>query len=670
MVRARESQQSETARKRAVVVPGLRTVGPSQPLDVRAVLALQRSAGNAALARQLAPAAEERSRTAPVLYALDGAGRTYMSVAVPGHRAAEVAAYLYDTADAIERLRAANPGIGDFLPAGTRLHEGAGDVSHAAWRDFNDARRGGMLLMGEEPAAAGAGGTYRFSAAGRDFVLTEGQYQGMLRGSAKWLARKASFIVGRAHNGLEALAEHKGTNRFVRGLSDWMGGADLPDGERFRAARDLAQHIVDESKEPTAESVGRGVRLLELSASTLDAAEEEWRNYIEETVSGAEEMSHRLSIVRDTSFAVAAGLAGAAVAPAAFAAASAAGAGTATAAGTAIAAGAVTGSAAGGTLEFTGATAGEGVATAVTQGAEFDMGYVERRTEEGLVKGAIGGGLGAAGQLASPHVTAALTERLVGRGLPASLAQRLVVHGTSGALVGAPSGALGAALESAGALARGDISLREFAGRVWGGFLGGGAVGGVVGTLAGLRSPGKLPSDGEPVGDDDWTAINEELGLTSQTPRTNWTLPGTWKQVKPEAYRLIFGSQTLPSINRPGQVQMTLGHVVEKSTGGANALDNLMPQLNEVNVRLSGIYARKPFRLPASSGEASVVMSLNGKPIAGSLREAFESGVFDLAEQRAISNYLTSLVIAENPEFERRLAELVRQIPGLAEQLE
>ena len=618
-------------------------VSPCPPLDAAAVLALQRTAGNQAIGRWLARQPVAQS---PVLYALDAAGKTYMSVAVPGHTAADVAAYLYETPDGLERLHAANPGIGEFLPAGTRLHEGQGKVSHAAWKDFNDARRGGTLMRGEGAAQSGGGNQYRFTAGGREFVLTEGQYQGMLRGAAAWMAKKASFLVGRADNGLEGLKQHAGTNAAVRGLSDWMGHTESPDGQKYRVSRQLAQRIIDESNDPTAETVRHGVRWLEIAAQTLDVAEEEWREYIGATIAGAAEMSHRLSLVRDTAFGIAAGLAGAAAVPFAVAAAA--------------SAGGVASGAAGATLEAAGAAAGEGLSTLAGPGAEFDLDYVKARAAKGGKSGAVSGALGAAGQFAMPKVTGALAERLVARGVPPTIAQRLMVQGASGAIVGAPSGAVSAALENAGALARGEISLDEYQARVAGGLVSGGATGGVLGMLGGLRSK-------KPVADDDWSALNEGLGLTPPTPRNDWTLPGTWKQAKPEAYRLIFGTKTLPDINRPGQIKMTLGHIVEKSTGGAHALDNLMPQLNAVNVKLSGIYGAKTFRLPQS---AEVVTSLNGKQITGSLREAFASGVFDLEEQRAISNYLTSLVIAENPAFEQELADLVRRIPALAQHLD
>jgi hypothetical protein len=169
--------------------------------------------------------------------------------------------------------------------------------------------------------------------------------------------------------------------------------------------------------------------------------------------------------------------------------------------------------------------------------------------------------------------------------------------------------------------------------------------------------------------DDVFSGLGKEMGSTPAKVGKNWVIPGNWRKAKPEAFRLIFGSATLPDINRTGDVKLTLGHIIEKSTGGANAFNNLIPQLNAVNVKLSGIYARKPFRLKLPSGEEVVIKELNDKPIKGSLREAFQSGQFDMEEQRAISDYLLHQVVGENPEFEKQLAELIKQIPNLAQLL-
>jgi hypothetical protein len=168
-------------------------------------------------------------------------------------------------------------------------------------------------------------------------------------------------------------------------------------------------------------------------------------------------------------------------------------------------------------------------------------------------------------------------------------------------------------------------------------------------------------------GNEIWDELAKELGTTPATTTPTWTLPGAWRSAKAEAYKLIFGRSTLPDINRPGRIQMTLGHIVEKATGGTHSLDNLMPQLNKVNVRLSGIYGRKPFALQLPDGTWKPIGTINGKAITGSLREAFESGDFSYEELRAISYWITGSVIT--PELETELAELIKKIPHLANRL-
>jgi hypothetical protein len=167
----------------------------------------------------------------------------------------------------------------------------------------------------------------------------------------------------------------------------------------------------------------------------------------------------------------------------------------------------------------------------------------------------------------------------------------------------------------------------------------------------------------EPPGPEVFEELAKELQTTSGTPVPNWNIPGNWRSAKPKAYKLIFGEKTLPDINRPGKIQMTLGHIIEKATGGTHSMENLMPQLNKVNVQLSGIYGRKPFSLPLPNGELKVIEAINGKPINGSLREAFASGAFSPEEQRAISYFITELVIT--PELEAELADLIGKIPNL-----
>jgi hypothetical protein len=186
-----------------------------------------------------------------------------------------------------------------------------------------------------------------------------------------------------------------------------------------------------------------------------------------------------------------------------------------------------------------------------------------------------------------------------------------------------------------------------------------------VGERAGVR----LRGQGEGPGNEDWSDVAQALGTSPARVVPNWTLGGEWSRVKPAAYELVFGSKTLPDINRPRQIQMTLGHIVEKTSTPLHSLENLLPQLNAVNVKLAGIFATKPFRVRIDGSTEVVLQNLNGKPITGSLRDAFGSGTFTVDEQRAMGYFLLEQVLAAHPEFEPRLAELVAQIPALMEHL-
>ena len=176
-----------------------------------------------------------------------------------------------------------------------------------------------------------------------------------------------------------------------------------------------------------------------------------------------------------------------------------------------------------------------------------------------------------------------------------------------------------------------------------------------------------------PSGPEIWEELAHELGAAPASAPFNWSIPGNWRAAKPQAYRFIFGQSTLPDINRPGNIQMTLGHIVEKVSGGTHSLDNLMPQLNDVNVKLAGIYNRKSFSLPVPGGGNLPIAEINGKPIDGSLREAFlrspnDPNAFSTDEQRAISYCVLQSV--NTPEFENRLAELMDKVPNAPELVE
>ncbi len=184
------------------------------------------------------------------------------------------------------------------------------------------------------------------------------------------------------------------------------------------------------------------------------------------------------------------------------------------------------------------------------------------------------------------------------------------------------------------------------------------------------RAGVRLRGQGEGPGVEDWSDLAQALNTTPARAVDNWNLPGDWKRVKPDAYELVFGARSLPDINRPGRIRMTLGHIVEKTSRPMHSMENLMPQLNAVNVKLSGIFARKPFTLQVDAHSNLAPTNINGKPIgAGSLRDAFGSGTFTVDEQRALGYYLLDHVLAEHPTFEPELAHLVGEIPDLMARL-
>jgi hypothetical protein len=91
--------------------------------------------------------------------------------------------------------------------------------------------------------------------------------------------------------------------------------------------------------------------------------------------------------------------------------------------------------------------------------------------------------------------------------------------------------------------------------------------------------------------DDVFREISEELGLDVAQVTTKWHFPGSWSKVKDLAYRAIFGVDNLP-FNSPGKVKVSVHHIVEKWAGGKHSTDNLVPLLQRVHAKVSGIYSR------------------------------------------------------------------------------
>ena len=451
----------------------------------------------------VAPPEPQATPTAPVLWGMDMSGtqRTiYASVTIPGHTLAEVAAYIYGSPTMTAALSAANGGLPDHLNAGRTLRLAEGTLSERAHQDINRGIEQGSIIRSRGiPTEDETRITvYRFSGGGRSYELTEAQYVGMMQGAVTWVYRRALRLKDSAEGGRWVHEDHiRGTDSVIRGISDWMGNTNCPALTIWDGPRTNAQGIIDALRDYQA-TVASGSLLqqqleaLQSAASRLDHAEARWRTYINATIQGAETTVHRLEIVRNVSFGIAAGLAGAVAAPAIFAAApgllTAAGAGgmvtatgTLTTAGTvaagslAVVGGAGTGAVVSGGLEFTSASVGVGVSMAVTPGPQtFDWGYVGERTWEGTKSGALQGGLGAVGALAAPGISSAVGMRLFGAsGAALSTGQRLLVNAITGGIIGLPSGSAGAAIENLDDVVAGRMTLGQYGASVGlGGLLG------------------------------------------------------------------------------------------------------------------------------------------------------------------------------------------------------
>ena len=416
----------------------------------------------------------DAARVPPVIFGMDTDTRAiYASVTVPGHTVTEISTYVYGSADKAAEIQSTN-GVEERVPPGRNLRLPPGALSEGASTEVDQALETGSILrtegIPEGDASDGEVLIYRFAAGGRRYELTEGQLRGMLQGLGVWIYRKADYVHGLAENGYEVHDDHlRETNSVVRGISDWMADQDELSLTVWDSALSESQGVLDALKEAdfNADDVEIGLaevpaqaQNLASAAAALDDAQAQWHQYIEGTIAGAEVTIHRLEIVRNVSFGVAAGLAGAIAAPAVFAAAG----GGLLGGGLALGAGTAAGAGTGAALEFTGAVGGEALGAAVTPGEQnIDWDYVGGRTWEGTKSGAIQGGVGAAGALVAPGLGNVISNRLFGTGTAGltTSGARMTVNALTGTAVGLPSGAAGAALENAGAYSRGTSPARR-----------------------------------------------------------------------------------------------------------------------------------------------------------------------------------------------------------------
>ena len=444
----------------------------------------------------------EGTSAAPVLFGLDEENqRYYLSVTHPGHSFAAINRYLHGNDDLVE-LHAENPNTGEFVPAGTILRPTNQELSPQAADHFNSARRGGYLMRSDGTPEDDPSLTqlYTFQANGTSYTVTHAQYVGLIRSSVRWVRMRARLVASSAKMGMEIRDDHEeNTNGGVRWIADTWGGVSLPSGLGFDVAQrgaELALEALEgiEYAPESAEELSRAAELLRISNESLERADREWEAYIRGTIEGSESVISGLELTRNVSFGIAAGLAGAVVAPAVFAAAGGGLVGATAAAGGGTLAGATTGAG----LELTSSVAGEGAALLITPGAtEFDTDYVLERTWEGTKSGAIQGGIGAAGALAAPGLSNAVANRMFSADAAAltSTGQRLAVNATTAAIVGVPSGAGGAAIENVDDWYRGDMTGTQYAASIGlsgfvGGFMGAGTSWLPVGGL--YRSNGRV----------------------------------------------------------------------------------------------------------------------------------------------------------------------------------
>jgi hypothetical protein len=472
----------------------------------------QRSLGSDAAAAQSAPGGNPVAPQAagpPVYWGFDISKQPrayYVSIPPPSRRLDEVATFIYGSASAAADLRGANPGVLDMIPGGTVLHLPPGTLSSAAQASLNQSLESGLVMrttgIPESQAAEPDVMMHHLTIGSQTYDLLEGQFQGLLRGIAWHLGIKADYYKGMCEVYLDTRNDHvENTNSWVRGVSDWAGDVSVPEESVYTGPRDRAQAIMAELAlgQPSIELVIKASRELRGVAEDYYAGERAWNHYINGTIHGAEVTASRLETVRNTCFAVEAGLAGAVVAPVAFAAA-----------GTGLAAVGVTGTTAtvlaGGAAIGAGAVAGGGLRGGLEvalPGMQADQ-PASQRFVSGFKSGALQGAIGAAGALAAPAVSGAIAPRLgIAADVAPTAAQRLALGASTGVVMGAPSGAIYSAADKAADWVSGRMSTTDYLASIGTGAAGGAIGGGVFGLVPinGLyRSGGPIPGfTGEPV---------------------------------------------------------------------------------------------------------------------------------------------------------------------------
>jgi len=495
---------------------------------------------------------------APVLWGIDTfTQNTYLSVAFPGYSLTEVATYLYGSPDFATRLRATNGELPDRLPPGRTLRPTGDPLTNEAKRNLDAAIENGTILRTEGiPSKSRAPlFVYRFSAAGQTFELTESQFNALLQGLSIYLIRKATDLHRRAQSGRQVQQDHaKNTNFVIRTISDLFAGQNMPPEIIWDVPELGAQHIIDRLKEAklNADLISRQTHALYLVAQSLDDSLRVWQQYIEGTITGAENAAE---FTRDTALALAAAVSGAAVVPLVIGG----GAVTFLSGTAAIAAGAGAGSLTRGTLEV----------IVPDIGRHRSAG---ERFLSGLEKGAIEGGIGAAGALLTPIASGAISKGLFGVGTRAltSFGQRAAVNFLTGVIIGVPSGMTEAAITNLPALIGGKISSSEYLSSVgWSAFLGG-LMGGMFGLLDAALSRTKpstalaRPTPSELVSPASPRSIWEPA-----PPRVNTTTGEVIQLVRHSPTGEIFELRINPTTGNGSLTRLATGEVVNLLGGQA-----------------------------------------------------------------------------------------------------
>ena len=210
----------------------------------------------------------------------------------------------------------------------------------------------------------------------------------------------------------------------------------------------------------------------------LNQAKQKWQFYLDGTIAGAEKGIKGAEVIRDTSIALEAGLAGAAVAPLVFAGA----AGVATTAGvTGVSATILSGVAAVGVSAVTGGVVQGGIEKAYFGDKRGGFGA-------GFKRGAVSGAMGGGGALAAPGISAAISSRAFGTTpeLLTTFGQRAAVNALTGAAIGAPLNGVNSAIVNLPALSNGMISSGEYLKRIGWDSLYGAMIGGGLGILGSI----------------------------------------------------------------------------------------------------------------------------------------------------------------------------------------